>query len=266
MLIAVHTAHLRLASYRPSTVKARTTVLTAFSTHVEAHQATLATATRLHAESYLGRDLAPESRRTYVAHLRGFYRWALDEGYATVDPTAKLPAVRVPRAVPRPIPTDDLRRAVASADPRMRAWLLLMSLAGLRCLEVAGLRPEDVSVTADGPLLFLRECKGGGTGVVPAHPAVTAALTSLPIRNGAWWDVTPHYVSSQVGAYLRATGVPGTAHRLRHSAGTEFYRASGYDLLATAQLLRHASVSSTQTYAQVAVERPMAVVRAMRSA
>lgn len=265
MLIAAHAAHLRLASYRPSSVRARTSVLTAFARTLEPHQVTLATAQRLHVEAFLGRDLAPESRRAYRGHMRGFYRWAVEEGHAQHDPTTKLPAVRVPRGVPRPISDHDLRKAIAGADPRMRAWLLLMCLGGLRCLEVAALRPEDLSETEHGPLLYLRECKGGGTGVVPAHPSITAALLRLPIRNGRWWDVTARYVSGQVGMHLRDVGVHATAHQLRHSAGTSWYEASGHDLLTTAALLRHASVQTTQVYAQMGGERPAEVIRLTRA-
>lgn len=264
-LIETHAAWLRLAAYRPSTIHARTAVLRAFERTLAAHHKTLTTADRLDAQGFLGRDLAPESRRAYLGHLRGWYRWAIDEGLVTEDPTAKLPAVRVPRGVPRPVPDSDLRKAVELADPRMKSWLLLMALAGLRCLEVAALRPEDVSVTEDGPLLYLREVKGGGTGVVPAHPALMAALLALPIRNRLWWDCSPRHVSILVGAHLRAAGVNATAHQLRHAAGTEFYKASGFDLLTTAKLLRHVSVQSSQIYSQVEAGRPAEVVRAMRA-
>lgn len=264
-LIDAHAAHLRLAAYRPSTVHARVAVLRAFTKQLAAHQRTLTTADRFDVQGYLGRDLAPESRRAYLGHLRGWYRWAIDEALVTEDPTVKLPAVRVPRGVPRPVSDSDLRKAVEQADPRMKAWLLLMALAGLRCLEVAALRPEDVSVTEDGPLLYLRETKGGGTGVVPAHPAIMHALLALPIRDRLWWDCSARHVSILVGGHLRACGINATAHALRHSAGTEFYKASGYDLLTTAKLLRHASVQSSQVYAEVEQARPAEVIRAMRA-
>jgi integrase len=262
VLIPAHAAHLRLASYRPSSVKARVAVLTAFERGLDPHH-TLATAERLHVEAFLGRDLAPESRRAYRSHLRGFYTWATDEGHVAVDPTLKLPTVRVPRGVPRPITEEQLRKAVIYADARMRAWLLLMCLAGLRCMEVAGLRPEDLSETENGPLLFLRECKGGGTGVVPAHPGVVAALRHVPIRNGVWWTLSPHSISTAISTHLRSLGINATAHQLRHSAGTEWYRVSGHDLLTTARLLRHATVQTTQVYAKVEHTRPAEVVRAM---
>jgi integrase len=264
VLITAHVNRLRLASYRPSSIRARETCLRSFERTLADHRSTLTTAGRLEVEAFLGRDLKPESRRAYRGHLRGFYAWALEEGYVHSDPTDKLPTIRVPQAVPRPIRDDDLRKAVALAHPRMRAWLLLMALAGLRCIEVANLRPEDVSATDTGALLFLREVKGGGTATVPAHEAVLAALVQLPSRDGLWWDCSPRHVSTSVSAYLRSVEVDATAHRLRHWAGTNWYRASEHDLLATAQLLRHKSVKSSQVYAQLDPTRPAAVVGLVR--
>lgn len=239
---------LTLAGYRPETIRARAKCARSFAQFI--HPTPLLEADRTHVEAYLARPLAPESRRAYRAHLRGFYAYCLDEGLVGVDPMAKVPAIRVPRAAPRPPPGDDLAVALEHADPRTRAWLLLMALAGLRCIEVAHLRPRDVLPAEGGTLLFLRECKGGGSAMVPAHHAVLEALAVLPVRNGLWWDLKAHSVSRVVAAHLRSLGIDATAHRLRHHAGTAWYRASGHDILATAALLRHASISSTQTYAQ----------------
>lgn len=259
MLIDAYCNRLVLANYRPETIRARRSCLGTFAASLEGHH--LAAATRLDVEAYLSRPLAPETRRAYRSHLKGFYAWAVDEGHVLTDPTLKLPTVRVPRAVPRPIHPDDLRKAVDLASPRMRAWLLLMSLAGLRCMEVAALRPVDVSVTDCGALLYLRECKGGGSATVPAHKAVLGALAVLPARDdGTWWDVTAHHVSKMTGRYLRSLGIDATGHQLRHRAGTDWYSVSGHDLLTTARLLRHASVATSQVYAQLDPVRPAEVV------
>lgn len=165
--------------------------------------------------------------------------------------------------MPRPIGTADLERALALADRRMRAWLLLMALAGLRCMEVSGLRPVDLLTADTGTLLFLQEAKGGGTATVPAHPSILDALAVLPIRNGLWWQVTPGTLSAQVNRHLRGSGVQATGHQLRHFAGTSWYRASGHDLLATATLLRHTDVQTSTIYAQLDPVRPSAVVNAV---
>jgi integrase/recombinase XerD len=253
---------MRLAGFRPQSVTARLSCLRSFEKYIA--PTALMEATRFDIEAYLARPLAPESRRAYSCHLRAFYRWALDEGLVEEDPTLRLPAVRIPRASPRPVSHEDLNTAVMHAGQRMRAWLLLMALGGLRCIEVAAVRPEDLTVTSAGPLLFLRECKGGGTGTMPAHAGIVAALSALPVRAGAWWSCSAHHVSIEVNRYLREVGVKATSHQLRHWAGTEWYRASGHDLLATAQLLRHASVQTTQIYAQLDPVRPAEVVALVR--
>ncbi len=175
----------------------------------------------------------------------------------------KVPPIRVPRATPRPISDSDLALALSRADARMTSWLLLMALAGLRCLEVAALCPVDLVEVGDGWLLHLRETKGGGTATMPAHPAVVAALAVLPVRNGRWWTCTRGTVSTQTAVFLRSLGVDCTAHQLRHFAGTAWYRTSGHDLLTTARLLRHANVATSQRYAQLDPVRPMEVVRSV---
>lgn len=260
-LLTAYLNRLRLANYRPATVDARSLCLTAFAAGLAPHH--LATATRTDVEAYLSRPLAPESRRTYRSHLRAFYSWCVEEGHVAEDPTARIPAVRVKRGTPRPVPDADLLRALDLADRRMRAWLLLMSLAGLRCMEVAALRPADLLDSPNGPILYLRDVKGGGTATVPAHPAVVDALAFVPARDGLWWTVAPKTLSSAVNRHLRASGVPSTAHSLRHWAGTNWYRASGHDLLTTARLMRHASVDTTTIYAQLDPTRPGEVARAV---
>lgn len=258
-MIKAYLNRLALGGYRPNTIAVRERCLRAFAADLDPHQIT--SATRAQIEAYLARPLAPESRRAYRAHLRGFFAYCLEEGIVADDPTERVPPIRVPKATPRPISGDQLALALDAAGPRMRAWLLLMALGGLRCVEVSLLRPCDLFPTDEGTLLFLRETKGGGNAVVPAHHAVLEALAVLPVRNGLWWSVQPNNVGAAVAAHLRGLGIEATAHALRHTAGTSWYRASGHDVLTTATLLRHASIATTQVYAALDPTRPAAVVR-----
>lgn len=258
-MISRHIAHITLAGHRPRTIKSRREVLQRFRRDI--HPRELEEATRSDVEHFLARDLKPASRRAYLGHLRSFYSWALAEGMVEADPTARIPAIRVPVGTPRPLAPDHLALALDEAPPRMRAWLLLMALEGLRCIEVAGLRPCDLVEVEGSKMLYLRECKGGGTATMPAHPAVVEALEALPVRNGLWWEVNANTISTVVSRFLHGLGIDATAHRLRHTAGTSWYRASGNDLLTTARLLRHARVSTTQIYAQLDPQRPAEVVR-----
>lgn len=258
MLVQTYLNRMKLTNYRPNTIDARWKCLAMFSASLEGRS--LMDATRFDIEAFLARPLAPESRRAYRSHLRAFYSWCVEEGVLGLDPSAKIAPIRVPQAMPRPIGRDDLARALDLATARMRAWLLLMSLAGLRACEVSGLRPGDLLDTSAGTLLFLRETKGGGSATVPAHPEVLAALAALPIRNGLWWTCGARSVSREVSLHLSSAGVNATGHQLRHTAGTAWYRASGHDLLATATLLRHKNVQTSRVYAQLDPTRPAEVV------
>lgn len=258
LMLSDHVAYITLAGLRPRTIRSRREVLSSFVRHI--HPRSLSTATKRDVESFLSRDLTASSRRTYLMHLRGFYAWAVEQELVAEDPTSKIKRIRVKTGAPRPIGVDDLALAIDQATPRMRAWVLLMSFAGLRCMEVAALRPCDL-IQVDGQmLLYLRETKGGGSATLPAHPAIVEALSLLPVRDNLWWDVLPNTVSTEVSVYLKGLGIDASAHRLRHTAGTAWIRASGHDLLTTAALLRHASVSTTQIYAQLDPVRPAQVV------
>jgi integrase len=255
-------ARATMAGRRPGTLRSWRTILTVFGRAVAPR--TLLEVTRGDIEAWISRpELAAASRRAYRSCLVGFYAWAIDEGLVAVDPTARIARVRVKVGTPRPITDADLHRALEAAPARMRAWMLLMALAGLRSMEVASLHPEDLLVTDDGVLLYLRDVKGGGTATVPAHPLIVTVLTALPTRNGLWWETSAQHLSVLVNAHLRSLGIASTAHSLRHYAATSWYRSSGNDLLATQALLRHASVSSTQIYAQLDPRRSAAVVRSM---
>lgn len=258
-LLDLHLASLTLRGFRPYTVQQRQGRLLAFATTLAPR--TLADATRADVELWLGRPLAPESRRAYRSHLRAFYRWCVEEGHLDADPTERVRPIRVPRGVPRPVSDTELGTALRLADRRMRCWLLLMALAGLRCMEVAALEPRDLLEMNTGPVLHLRVTKGGRPAVVPAHALVVEALRAQPIRNGLWWSVTPATVSATTNRHLRACGVGGSAHALRHYAATTWYAQSGHDLLTTAVLMRHARVDTTAVYARIADERPAKVVR-----
>ena len=77
-----------------------------------------------------------------------------------------VPLVRVPRTLPRILPSEEADRLVgALRTHRDRAMVLAMLLAGLRRCEVLGLRFEDVQVT-DRRLVV--EGKGGHHRIVPA--------------------------------------------------------------------------------------------------
>lgn len=191
------------------------------------------------------------TRRSYTDALRVFFRWMHARGLRPDDPSASLQRVAVPRGVPKPITTDELRLLLSTAHTwKLRGYLLLGALAGLRVHEIAKVRGEDFH---DGRLRV--QGKGGVVSVIPVHPDLAAYARSRP-TSGYWFPsrggghVTGNNVSRVVSDHMRRQGVRGTAHCLRHWIGTELVD-DGAQIRVVQEVLRHANLQTTQIYTRV---------------
>jgi len=240
--------HLRARGMSPKTVKRRRGTLRALEVWLAPVDVLAATPDLL--DAFLARWRHPSTLHAYVSDLRSFYGWAAARGLVAVSPADGLGPVRVPPLVPRPVTTVELRAVLGCAvsDNERRA-VLLAALAGLRCGEIARLAWVDVD-RSTGALRVLG--KGGRTRLVPLHPLLAVALgpagTGAVVRSTWGQPLTPDGVSRMGRRLFREAGVDGGLHRLRHWFGTAVQR-DGHDVLATARLLGHASVATTQGYA-----------------
>jgi site-specific recombinase XerD len=205
---------------------------------------------------YLSRpDWAPETKRSGRNAFRRFYGWAVRAGYIDIDPTAELPAVRIPRALPRPAPTDTIMEALQHVDDRLRLAMELCMFAGLRIGEVAQVRVADVyddRIRVHG--------KGGTEREVPLHPDLRTSLRAELSRRDVAGVESPWLFPSRAGGHLTpghlglligsALGEGVTAHMLRHRFATRAY-ATTRDLRAVQELLGHARPETTARYAAV---------------
>lgn len=249
-LIRDHIRHMTAQGRRPRTIDARRNCLLRME---ESAGVALSEVTRDDVEDYIEAQRAPATKRVYLAHLRAFYKWAVDDERLQRDPTRRVVAPVVKRGVPRPISEEDLARALATAPDLERAWMTLAAFAGLRACEIALVCAEHV-VRTDPPYLLLPETKGGGSATVALADVVLEELSRWPSTGPLWRPDGPvHYqvVSRKVNAHLRSLGIRAGLHSLRHRFGTQTYRATGHDLRQTQELLRHASPATTAIYTQL---------------
>ena len=200
---------------------------------------------------------APATRRQVVNTLRSFYRWMVESGLRSDDPSALLPPVRVPRAMRRPTPDAVFQAALVGASTRDRLMLLLGAYAGLRRMEIAQVHTDDV-----GEGLLRVKGKNQTVRYVPLHPQLAAELARVkpgyvfPSPRGG------HIQPGTVGERLHELLGPGwSAHSCRRRFATRAYSAQR-DLLAVQTLLGHASVATTQLYVTVPADALLAGVLA----
>lgn len=209
--------------------------------------------------------LGKSTRATYFSHLRAWFDWLVKTERRDDDPTVRVPSPKSPARKPRPVTNHQLTLILGTRmHTRTRMMILLAAFQGLRVHEIAKIRGEDIDYTARQ----LRVVgKGGVDRTLPLHPLVEEFARDFPTR-GFWFpakdDERGHIhgrsVSDITGDVLRRAGVPkGAAHRLRHTYATRLVQA-GENLRVIQELLRHASLQTTQIYTGVTFEQQRAAM------
>lgn len=207
--------------------------------------------------AYLNTLPALSTRRARQSDLRCCYRTLVLGGLLRVDPTLGMPRMRVPRWTPRPLSGEELIQ-LEQLPEELRDMVTLALYAGLRASEIATLEASQLERWPQGWALRIVG-KGDHVGTIPAHPKIVRIMRG---RTGRLFpDATANSVSKAAHYWFRKLGVEGGIHRCRHSFATWALDVSGQDLLAVRDLLRHASVSTTQVYTQLPSGRLFEVVQ-----
>lgn len=261
-LVDEYTAWLRAAGRAPATVAARARQARAVCDAMD--PLTAGTGALV---TYLARPgWKPATRAAQRAAVRSFFGWLRAAGARADDPSAALPAVRVPPGVPHPAGEAALARArLAAAGPYEAAMVELAARAGLRRAEIAGLRFSDVHAMPDGQYALRVTGKGGRTRLIPIPEDLAEQVAALR-RDHVFPGRHPgeHVSANWVGEVLsRLLGKGVSGHSLRHRYATRIYAAT-HDLLAVQQLLGHTTPTTTQVYVQVPLDELRAAADAAR--
>lgn len=214
--------------------------------------------------------------RTIVA-VRGFHKFMLREGLIEVDVATAVKPPTPAKRLPKALPLDQVEALLAAAGApgttlakRDRALLEVLYGTGARISEAVGLDVDDLDF--EGGSVLLRG-KGSKQRIVPlgsyaqdaltdylgvARPALTSAKGCGPAvflnarggrlsRQSAWTVLTKAAQRAGITADV-------SPHTLRHSFATHLLDG-GADVRVVQDLLGHASVTTTQIYTLVTVEK-----------
>lgn len=213
-------------------------------------------------------DWSDSTHSTYHSYLSTFFRWLQLQEHRLDNPLLKVGSPKAPERVARPVADAAMLTILKSnMHHRTRVMILLAGLGGLRCSEIARFKGEHVDLER-GRFVVLG--KGKTVKYVPLHPILATTAESMPTR-GYWFPsnssrpgqcVRGKSVSDMIATAIRRTGVDATAHQLRHWYGTTLLE-DGADIRVVQELLRHASLISTQIYTKATDVRMHAAIRAL---
>ena len=224
--------------------------------------------------------LAVSSAARALVAVRGMHAFLVKQGLAAADPAREVSPPALPRRLPKAIPLAEVERlleaASAADDPRSlrdRALLEFLYGTGARISEATDLDVDELQLD-DDPVVRLAG-KGGKHRIVPVGSYATQALNAYLVRARPALAAASKRVAVVPAVFLNARGgrltrqgawgiLQATAeraglddvspHTLRHSFATHLLDG-GADIRVVQELLGHASVSTTQIYTLITVDK-----------
>jgi integrase/recombinase XerC len=243
--------------------------------------------------SFQKAGMAPATASRKMSSLRSFFRFMVREGMVKDNPFVGLQQPKARRRLPKVLSQAEVLRLLEApkhlremarakedqlyarfadyAALRDTAILELLYSTGMRIAELCGLTDARLDLLSGTALV---RGKGKKERFCPiGRPAAKALQAALDGRDGLLAGLglpraqalfvnknggrlTPRSVERSLKKYLSEAGLDPavTPHVMRHSFATHMLDA-GADLRSVQELLGHASLSTTQIYTHVSVER-----------
>jgi integrase/recombinase XerD len=227
--------------------------------------------------------LAQSSINRFLSSLKGFYRYAATE-YLVANPMVDISQFKVARKLPKALSISEVASLIDStnnpANPvslRDRAIVEILYGTGARVAELVGIDINDISKDVlDGEEITILKLRGKGSKerLVPLGKFANEAIENYLVRlrpalltknshseralflNSRGTRLTRQSAWSTVLKAAKETGLEGrvSPHVFRHSYATHLLDG-GADIRVVQELLGHASVTTTQIYTLVTIDK-----------
>jgi len=215
--------------------------------------------------------------------LRSFFKH-LQQEYGIADPTLEIPASKTARRLPKALTYDQImsmiNASLKESEPitlRDQAMLELLYSSGARVSELIGININDLSTvtSADGEVTTLKlRGKGSKERIVPLGSYAAKAIDNYCVRvrpgllaenpknnpalflNSRGSRISRQSAWQMVLDAAAAAGITEhvSPHVFRHSYATHLLDG-GADIRVVQELLGHASVTTTQIYTLITIDK-----------
>ena len=227
------------------------------------------------------RRLSVATRGRRLSAIRQFYRFALDSGWRSDDPTQRITGPGRSKSLPHTLSEDDTEKILTAAGQvgksplertRNDCMFQLLYATGMRVSELVSL---PASTVRGNPEMILVRGKGGKERMVPlSTPSRLAVLAYLKLRDGQETGTAKsraarsnflfpsrsrkghmtrerfYLLTKQVASNAGLDREHVTPHVLRHAFATHLL-VHGADLRTIQVLLGHSDISTTEIYTHV---------------
>ncbi|MDP2799985.1 MAG: tyrosine recombinase XerC [Deltaproteobacteria bacterium] len=270
-------------NYSPHTMRSYEGDLLQFAAFL-GDKATIEAIDHLSIRSFLAHLYARNKRSSIgrkLASIRSFFRYLVKRGFLPHNPAELVSSPKQEKFLPTFLPVDEIIALVES--PKGNEFLALRDRAILEVLYSCGLRVgELVAMNTDSIDLSLGIARVLGKGskerIVPVGSRALEALkeymgeSEKVTRKTGVQDAKPLFINSRggrlsarsverlVGKYGELAGLFKHVypHALRHTFATHLLDM-GADLRSVQEMLGHVSLSTTQKYTHVGLDKLMAV-------
>ena len=215
------------------------------------------------------KGLSKKTQARKISTLKSFFKFLLREGFIKSNPALSIPYPKLDKNLPKFLTEEDMRRLLDSLPQgsplqiRDKAIFELLYSSGIRISELINLDVEDVDLISG---VIKVKGKGKKERLLPIGETAQKAIREyLQVRksnqkalflNRFGKRISPVGVFKVIKREVKYLGFKEnvSAHVFRHSFATHLLNR-GADLRSVQELLGHSSISTTQVYTHLTIDR-----------
>lgn len=227
--------------------------------------------------SFLSRKgIGKRSMQRHLSTLRSFFKHLLKEGKIKYNPANSVPMPKFIRALPRVLQKEEIKKILEEKEEegwlgkRNKAIFELLYATGIRVSELSSIKLEDIDLVQR---MLRVKGKGGKERIVPfgkkAQEAIKEYLKEIPFEN------VVNLFLNKNGTRLSSRSIHRivikytikilnckdiSPHSFRHTFATHLLE-KGADLRFIQELLGHSSLSTTQIYTHIEIQKLIEVYK-----